>query len=75
MNYPNKESYQHFTGLLKSRVMAEWQSARSNAPTVAEQLGHIRQMLEDGLLDDDEFKAAKTQILHTPGSDFLAGKN
>lgn len=75
MQYPNKDSYQHFTALLKSRVLAEWQATRAGGPTVAEQLGHLRQMLEDGLLDDDEFRAAKTQILHTPGSDYFAGKN
>lgn len=75
VQYPDADSYQHFISLLKSRIMAEWQDARTGGPTVAEQLGHLRQMLEDGLLDDDEFKAAKTQILHTPGSDYFAGKN
>lgn len=73
--YPSRPTYEHFSVLLKERIEAECQSTREGAPTISEQLEHLRQMLEDGLLDDEEFRTAKRHLLCLPGSNKLAGKN
>ena len=68
---PSIADAEHFVDKLKLEILSQRERSESFAPSLAAQVQQLAKLLDDGLIDNEEFIKAKGRILDsikTPGA-------